>query len=151
MSSEKDMDIGKVAAEGGKVVFAPDVVATIANLAAADIKGVASLSSGVVDGISQMLGGRKSLTKGVKAEVGTQEAAIDVSIVVEYGFKIHEVCYEVQKAIKNAIETMTGLRVVEVNVYVQAINFEKPEKPAKEPKPPKEPKPEKEPEPPRVI
>ena len=153
MSSEKNTSIEERVTEGGKVIFATDVIATIAGLAATDVKGVVGMGSGIADGISQMLG-RKNLTKGVKVEVGMEEAAVDVSIIVEYGHKIHEVCKAVQLAIKNAIETMTGLRVVEVNVAVQAVSFEKPEKASKEKseKPQKE-NAEKEPksvEPPRV-
>lgn len=133
MSSEKGMTVEEKVAENGKIIFAPDVVATIAGLAATEIKGIAGMSSGMVDGIAQMLG-RKNLTKGVKVEVGAQEAAVDVSVIVLYGHRIHEVCREVQAAIKQAIETMTGLKVVQVNVMVQAVSFEKE---------PKEPKPEK--------
>jgi len=117
--------------EGGKVVFATDVIATIAGLAASEVKGVSAMSGGVVDGLSEMMG-KKSFTKGVKVEVGSEEAAVDVSILVEYGYRIHDVCAEVQQAVKKAIETMTGLRVVEVNVFVQSVTFEKP---AKEEKP----------------
>ncbi len=135
--------------EGGKIIFANEVIATIAGLAAVDVKGIAGMSGGVVEGFTEMLG-RKNLTKGVKVEVGTQEAAVDVSVVVEYGYKIQDVCMEVQRSIKNAIETMTGLKVVEVNVYIQAVNLDaltqKPEKPKKE-KPEKVPAPV---EPPRV-
>jgi len=112
--------------EGGKVVFAADVIATIAGLAAADVKGVASMSGGVVEGFTEKFG-RKSLTKGVKVEVGTQEAAIDVSVVIRYGFRIQDICADIQQAVKNAVETMTGLRVVEVNVFVQGISFDQPE------------------------
>lgn len=115
---------------GDQVVFANDVIATIAGLAAADVKGVVSLSGGVMEGFSEMLG-KKSLTKGVKVEVGTEEVAADVSIVVQYGFKIQDVCAEVQKSVRKSVETMTGLRVVEVNVYVQEISFETETKEAK--------------------
>lgn len=137
--------------EGGKIVFATDVIATIAALAAADVKGVAGMSGGMVEGITEMLG-RKNLTKGVKVEVGSEEAAVDVSVVIQYGFRIQDVCAEIQNSIRNAVETMTGLRVVEVNVFVQAITFDNvppaEEKPKKEKeKVEKEPKPV---EPPRV-
>lgn len=117
----------EVKEDSGKIVFAPDVIATIAGLAAVDVKGVASMSAGVVEGIVQMLG-KKNLSKGVKVEVGSEETAIDVSIIIEYGYRIREVCTKIQKDIKNAIETMTGLRVTQVNVYVQGIAFDKPEK-----------------------
>lgn len=138
-------------ADTGRIIFANDVIATIAALAAADVNGVASMSGGVVEGLTEMLG-KKNLTKGVKVEVGTEEAAVDISVNVRYGFAIQEVCQNLQKAIKNAIETMTGLRVVEVNVFVQSVVFDKPaepeaEKREKKEKPPKE---EREAEPPRV-
>ena len=138
-------------ADGGKIIFADDVIATIAALAAADVQGVASMSGGVVEGLTDMLG-RKNLTKGGKVEVGTEEAAVDISVNVRYGFAIQEVCQNLQNAIKNAIETMTGLRVVEVNVFVQSVVFEKPAEPEPEKKEKKEKpvKEEKEPEPPRV-
>jgi uncharacterized alkaline shock family protein YloU len=141
-STEISSEVKKT--EGGKIVFANDVIATIAALAAADVKGVAGMSGGMVEGITEMLG-RKNLTKGVKVEVGTEEAAVDVSVVIQYGFRIQDVCFEIQNAVRNAVETMTGLRVVEANVYVQAISFDKsdvsiePEKPKKE-KPEKLPK-----------
>ena len=138
-------------ADNGKIIFADDVIATIAALAAADVQGVASMSGGVVEGLTEMLG-KKNLTKGVKVEVGTEEAAVDISVNVRYGFAIQEVCQNLQNAIKNAIETMTGLRVVEVNVYVQSVVFEKPAEPEPDKKEKKEKpvKEEKEPEPPRV-
>ena len=50
-----------------------------------------------------------------------------MSVIIRYGYKLHEVCTKIQTGIKNAIETMTGLRVVQVNVFVQSINFDKPE------------------------
>lgn len=128
--------------DGGRIIFANDVVATIAALAAADVPGVAAMSGGVMEGFTEMLG-KKNLTKGVKVEVGQEEAAVDLTALIKYGFKIQDVCANVQQAVKNAIETMTGLRVVEVNVFVQGIVFDTPEKAEK--KKEKEPK-EKEPE-----
>jgi uncharacterized alkaline shock family protein YloU len=74
--------------------------------------------------------GKKNMTKGVKVEVGTEEAAVDVSVIVKYGYKIKDVCEKIQLAVKNAIETMTGLKVVEINVFVQSIAFEPVETPA---------------------
>ena len=116
----------------GKVVFAEDVVATIAFLAAGEIEGVHTMGGTAMEGLGEKLG-RKSYTKGVKIEVGTEECAVDLSIVVRYGHKIQNVCKNVQRAVKSAIETMTGLRVVEVNVFVQSISLQH-EKPVEEPK-----------------
>ena len=125
MSEEKKAgsEVSKVDSEGGRIIFADDVVATIAALAVSDVEGVSAMSGGMVEGISEILG-KKNLTKGVKVEVGTEEAAVDVSVSIRYGFKIRDVCEKIQVAAKNAIETMTGLRVVEVNVFVQSVTFE---------------------------
>lgn len=108
---------------GGKVTFANDVIAVIAALAASEVKGIAGMVGGAMSGFSELLG-RKNLTKGVKVEVGTEEVAVDVYVVVYYGNKIQDVASEIQNSIKNAVETMTGLRVVEVNVYIQGIQME---------------------------
>jgi len=108
----------------GNVTFANDVVATIAGLAATEVKGVAGMSGGIVGGIAELLG-RKNLTKGVKVEVGSEEAAVDLFIVVDYGVEIPKVCEEVQKSVTKALQTMTGLRVVEVNVHIQGVRFAK--------------------------
>lgn len=115
-----------------KVKIANEVIATIAGIAASEADGVTSMSGGMADGIASMLG-RKNLTKGVKVEVGEKEAAIEVSIVVEYGCKIHEVAKDIQKKVREAVEAMTGLNVVEVVVNVLGVNIERtPKEPAKE-------------------
>lgn len=114
-------------AENGKVVFAPDVVATIAGLAASEVEGVSGLAGNVIEGISGIFS-KKNLTKGVHVEVGQEEAAVDLSINVKYGCHIQDVCAKVQQEVKNAIETMTALRVVEVNIIVQNVTFDEPEK-----------------------
>ncbi len=107
---------------GGKVVFAEDVVATIASLAAAEVDGVYGMSGTAFEGIGEKLG-KKSYTKGIKVEVGSVECAVDMTLIVKYGFRIQEVCQNVQNAVKNAIETMTGLKVVEVNIAVNSVVF----------------------------
>ncbi len=110
--------------EYGKVTFADEVVAIIAGLAATEVKGVAAMSGSMAGGIAEKLG-RKNLTKGVKVEVGEKEAAIDLYIIVDYGVRIPEVAWNIQENVKKAVETMTGLSVVEVNVHVQGVNFDR--------------------------
>ncbi len=114
--------------QGGRVVFAEDVLATIATLAASEVEGFYGMGGSAIAGFTEKLG-KKSYTKGVKVEVGTEECAVDLSVVIRYGYRIQNVCVQIQKAIKNAIETMTGLTVVEVNIYVQSVFF-RPEKEA---------------------
>ncbi len=107
----------------GQISFADDVVAVIAGLAAIEIEGVVGMSGGVADGIAEMLG-RKNLTRGVKVEVGTTEAAIDLDIIALYGAKIPEVARKVQENVKKAVEMMTGLDVVEVNVNIIGVSMD---------------------------
>ncbi|KGG81426.1 Asp23/Gls24 family envelope stress response protein [Caloranaerobacter azorensis] len=117
-------EINNNASEYGQIKIADEVVGIIAGLAATEVKGVAGMSGGIAGGISEMLG-RKNLSKGVKVEVGEKEAAIDLYIIVEYGAKIPEVAWEIQENVKNAVQTMTGLNVVEVNIHVQGVHIEK--------------------------
>lgn len=149
MANSKDKDVSTEVKtnEGGKVIFAPEVIATIAGLATAEVKGVVGTSGNVVEGITEILG-KKNLSKGIKVDVGSEEAAVDINVIIEYGYKIHEVCQDVQRSVKKEIETMTGLKVVEVNVFVSSVNFEAPSRVDKKEKPKeKEPKPV---DPPRV-
>ena len=104
----------------GKVTFADEVIATIAGLAALEVPGVASMSGGIVEKF-----GKKTPTRGVKVEVGEKEAAVDLYMVVDYGVQIPEVAWNVQENVKKSVETMTGLSVVQVNIYIQGIEFHK--------------------------
>jgi len=108
----------------GSVRITNEVVAIIAGLAAIDVPGVASMTGGLAGGIAEVIG-RKNLSKGVKVEVGEKEAAIDLSIIVEYGSRIPDVAWNVQEKVKKAIESMTGLNVIEVNIHVQGVNIDK--------------------------
>lgn len=106
----------------GTIKIADEVVAIIAGLAATQIDGVAGMSGGIAGGIVEMLG-RKNLAKGVKVEVGEKEAAIDLFVIMNFGVRIPEVAFRIQQSVKQAIEDMTGLRVVEANVHVQGVIF----------------------------
>lgn len=106
----------------GSIRIADEVVSVIAGLAAMDVEGVAGMSGGLIGGIADLLG-RKNFSKGVKVEVGEKEAAVDLSIVVSYGVHIRDVATNVQKNVRRAIESMTGLKVVETNVTVQGVVF----------------------------
>ncbi|MGE5679092.1 MAG: Asp23/Gls24 family envelope stress response protein [Pseudomonadota bacterium] len=117
---EKEIKLDKY----GNVKIADDVVAVIAEIAAREVQGVSSMSGGIADSITGMLG-KKNPSKGVKVEVGEKEAAIDLYIVVEYGVRIPDVSWQIQENVKKAVETMTGLSVVEVNIHIQGVNLEK--------------------------
>jgi uncharacterized alkaline shock family protein YloU len=106
----------------GSIRIADEVVGIIAGLAATEVPGVAGMSAGLVGGIAEMLG-KKNLATGVKVEVGEREAAVDLYIIVEYGIRIPDVALRVQENVKRAIESMTGLDVVEVNIHIQGVGF----------------------------
>lgn len=106
--------------ESGSVKIADEVVAIIAGLAATEVKGVAGMSGGIVGGITEFVG-KKNPSKGVKVEVGEKEAAVDLYVITEFGARIPEVAHQIQKNVKKAIESMTGLEVIEINVHVQGV------------------------------
>lgn len=120
------MDPNEIASEErtglGSIRIADDVVKVIAGLAAMDIKGVAGMSGGFAGGIAELLG-RKNISRGIKVEVGEKEAAIDLSVIIDYGIRIPDVAAQIQESVKNAVERMTGLTVVEANVNVQGVAF----------------------------
>ncbi|WP_054024287.1 Asp23/Gls24 family envelope stress response protein [Bacillus sp. FJAT-28004] len=115
----------------GTIQIAPEVIEVIAGLATIEVDGVAGMSGGFAGGIVELLG-RKNLSKGVKVEVGQREAAVDVSIIVEYGNRIPEIASEIQRNVKRSIEMMTGLHVVEVNVHIHDVHFKTLDKPEEE-------------------
>ena len=124
---------GEVALENNaNIKIADDVIAVIAGVAVAEVPGVAEMSGGFAGGISEVLSGKKNLSKGIKVESGEKETKIDVNIIVEYGTRIPDVAFEIQNKVKVAVENMTGLKVVEVNVHVQGVNTQNMEQPAGE-------------------
>lgn len=106
----------------GNIRISDDVVAVIAGIAATDTEGVYAMSGGITEGLANRLMG-KNIRKGVKVEVGTMETAIDLRVIVAYGVKIDDVCRNLQYNVKEAVESMTGLTVVEVNVHVEGVEF----------------------------
>lgn len=107
----------------GSIRIADEVVEVIAGIATSEVEGVVGMTGGIVGDLAHMLGRNKNLSKGVKVEVGEHEVAVDLYIVVEFGVSIPEVALKVQDSVKEAIESMTGLKVVEANVHVQGVNF----------------------------
>ena len=108
--------------ELGNIHISEEVLAGIAAAAALEVEGVSGLAANLGSDIAELLG-KKNLAKGVKVEVGETEAAVDLYIIVKFGVRIPDVALTVQEKVKNAIESMTGLSVVEVNVHVQGVGF----------------------------
>ena len=103
------------------VKISNDVVATYAGIAVSEVEGVYGMAGGFA-GITEVISGKKNLSKGIKVEVGEKSTKIDVNIIVEYGARIPEVAYEIQTRIKKSVEAMTDLKVLEVNVNVQGVH-----------------------------
>ena len=109
--------------EGNDTIkIANEAVATYAGIAISDVPGVYGMAGSFAGGIAETLSGKKNLTKGVKVDVDEKNAKIDVNIIVEYGARIPEVAFEIQSRVKKAVENMTGLKVLEVNVHVQGVH-----------------------------
>lgn len=108
------------------ITYANEVIAIIAGVAANEVEGVAGMCSG--GGITDVFGRNKNITKGVKVELGTEEAAVDIYLVIEYGTPIQTAAAAVQENVRKSIESMTGLHVVRVDVHVQGVSFEKEQK-----------------------
>ncbi|MFD3269000.1 Asp23/Gls24 family envelope stress response protein [Paenibacillus dendritiformis] len=106
----------------GNIRISDDVVATIAGLAALETPGVAAMSGGMSEGWAKRLSGR-NVQKGVSVEVGQVEAAIDLRVIIMYGMPIQEVCRQLQMNVREAVQNMTGLNVVEINVKVEGVAF----------------------------
>lgn len=112
----------EIKTENEGIQISNDVVAVIAGVAVSEVPGVAGMAGGFAGGITEVLSGKKNLAKGIKVEVEGTKAKIDVNIIVEYGFRIPDVAFEIQNRVKKAVENMTGLNVEEVNVHVQGVN-----------------------------
>jgi uncharacterized alkaline shock family protein YloU len=109
----------------GNIKISVDVVSTIAGISTAEIDGVAGMYGTFAGGIAEMLGAKKSLSKGVKVDMNDTNVTIDLYIVVDYGVRIPELSWEIQENVKNNVETMTGLDVQKVNIHIEGVSFEK--------------------------
>ncbi|MBR6525159.1 MAG: Asp23/Gls24 family envelope stress response protein [Clostridia bacterium] len=111
---------------GGSITYANEVIAIIAGVACNEVEGIAGMVVG--NGFGEIIGRNRNITRGVKVELGSEEASVDLYIIVEYGQPIQKVALEAQENVRKAIESMTGLHVVRVDVHVQGVSFEKEKK-----------------------
>ncbi len=116
------MNDGFIAGESGNIKISEDVIASVAALSAKETDGVCELSGG---GWTDFL--NKKTSKGVRVELIENGAIIDIHITVEYGKKVQEVAKVLQEKAKNAVESMTGLEEIVVNVFVDSIAEKKTE------------------------
>ncbi len=121
-NKNQEHEAGETVNAYGSIKIAEEAVASIVSLAAAQIKGVAAMSGSMASGLTEKLG-KKNLTKGVKVEITEQNVVVALNIFVEYGVKIPKLALEIQNEVRDTVQTMTGLQVKEVNIYVQGISF----------------------------
>ncbi|WP_191971651.1 Asp23/Gls24 family envelope stress response protein [Streptomyces luteolifulvus] len=111
----------------GRTTIADGVVEKIAGMAARDVLGVHTMGSGLSRTFGavrdRVPGGSKAVTRGVKAEVGEVQTALDLEIVVDFGVSISDVARAVRENVVAAVERMTGLEVVEVNIAVSDVKL----------------------------
>ncbi|MCI8950995.1 MAG: Asp23/Gls24 family envelope stress response protein [Lachnospiraceae bacterium] len=107
----------------GEVQIADEVVAIIAGLAATEVEGVDSMAGNITNELVGKLG-MKNLSKGVKVDVTEEHVSVDLSLNLKYGYNIPEIGEKVQDRVKSAIENMTGLSVLDVNIKIASVNME---------------------------
>ncbi len=107
----------------GAVKIADDVVAMIAGIAATEVDGVSAMAGNITNELMSKVGMNK-LTKGVRVEVREKQVTVDLAVIMEYGYNIPATCQKVQAKAKAAIENMTGLNVVDVNIRIAGIHMQ---------------------------
>jgi len=105
----------------GDINISNEIVANIVGMATLEIDGVIGLSSaGVRDGIAEFLG-KKEHNKGIEIDISEGKVAIDISIIVEFGMKIPDICWRIQQNVKRRVQEMTDLNVSTINIYVRGV------------------------------
>ena len=124
MASKKDnlpLTVDTDTEQTSSITYASEVVAIIAGVAAGEVEGIAGMCN-ISGGI---LGKNRNITKGVKVEVGTEEASVDLYVIIEYGTPIQKAAQDAQENVRKSIESMTGLHVEKVDLHVVGVSFEK--------------------------
>ncbi len=122
--------------ERGATTIADTVVTKVASIATREVGGVYELGGGAARALgsaAQRVGIGDQRTQGVSVEVGEKEAAVDLTIVVEYGESIPKLSQQIRENVTRRIEGVTGLVVTEVNVTVNDLHFPGDDQPDDEP------------------
>ncbi len=103
------------------LTFEDQVIKKIAGIAANEIKGILSMSGGFMSGLTDRFRSTEDITKGINAEVGEKQVALDLKVIVEYGKNVPSIFSETVHNVKKSVHDMTGLEVVEVNMHVEDV------------------------------
>ncbi len=105
--------------EEGKIKISEEVVELLSEKAIKELEGVSGLAAGFLKGVF----GKKTGANGVDVDIKDGSAAITMHVVIKYGCRIPEVAWRIQEAVKNTVESMTGLNIACVNVNVDGVKF----------------------------
>lgn len=108
--------------ELGNITVSKEVVAIIAALETIKVKGVVGISSGYKVDSANILP-KKELVKGIEVWIKQGEATVNISIITNYEAGVFKVAEEVQHKVKNALESMTGLNILKINVNIHGVKF----------------------------
>ncbi|MED3999029.1 Asp23/Gls24 family envelope stress response protein [Priestia aryabhattai] len=103
------------------LTFEDQVIKKIAGMAANEIKGILSMSGGFMSGLTDRFRSTEDITKGINAEIGEKQVALDLKVIVEYGKNVPAIFSETVHNVKKSVHDMTGLEVVEVNMHVEDV------------------------------
>ncbi len=126
MSESKGQQSSPLKSDRGSTTVGDSVVTQVAGIAAQEIEGVqmgGGSSAAVGAFLTGVTGGGNTATRGVSVEVGDEEAAMDLVMVIEYGKPVPQVVEAVRKNVINRVENLVGLRVTEVNITVNDVQI----------------------------
>lgn len=106
----------------GSIKISDEVIASTAALTAVRVEGVAELTGGFSESISNIIG-KSSQAKGIKVNTNEENVIIDIYLMVKYGVKIPEVAWNVQEKVKRELETTTGITIKAINIHVQGVDY----------------------------
>jgi uncharacterized alkaline shock family protein YloU len=122
VADTSDLTVADAAGSGyGRIRINNNVIAIIAHETARKVPGVVELQGSLADDLAGMIG-KKSKDKGIRVGKESEELlTVDLDVVLEFGVRIPDICVQLQTAVKEAVEEMTGQQVYAVNVVVQGI------------------------------
>ncbi|MBM7635160.1 Asp23/Gls24 family envelope stress response protein [Geomicrobium sediminis] len=104
-----------------KLTFDDEVIKKVTAIATRQTDGILGMSGSVFEGLSERFGATQNISKGISAEVGEKQVALDIDVIIEYGKSIPTIYQTVQDNVSNAIREMTGLEVIEFNMHVEDV------------------------------
>lgn len=120
-----DQQLDTTLLNNSKLKFNDDVIAKIAGMSIQNIDGILSMNGNVFDNLADKIRSKEDIAKGIDADVGEKQAALDLEIILEYGKDAHQIFQNILQEVGNQIKRMTGLNVVEINVYISDVMTKK--------------------------